>query len=78
MKKIAALINIEELENEMPLSEFLKEFENSWNEVNEYAKISEFAEVPIDTSIKEIEDAIVLNRSEKVEEEYSDALQELA
>lgn len=40
--------------------------------------LKELSEVPIDTTMEEIKDAIVHNRSKQIEEEYSDAFEELA
>ena len=77
-KTVATLINIE-LEEDISkdaLDEYLcTEF--GWLS-DSGIHLKEFSEVPNDTTIEEIKDAIVHNRSERIEEEYSEAFEELA
>lgn len=71
MKKIVALISTNDKKK-------LKEFCDKWNTNNPHSNIEAITEVPFDTTLKEIKDVIVENRSKKIEEEYADDLHELA
>jgi len=77
-QRIAALINIELEEEVSPeqLSDFVcAEF--GWLE-SSVMQLAAFAAVPLDTTITEIQNAVVQNRSEQIENEYEEDLAELA
>lgn len=76
-KTIAALLTIdleEEVSQEALACHICTEF--GWL-MESGITLKAFSDVPNDTTIKEIQDAIVHNRSEQIEE-YQDDLQELA
>lgn len=77
-KTIVALLDIE-LEKIVP-EEALNDYictEFGWL-ADSGIILRNFSDVPNDTTIKEIQDAVVSKRSEQIEEEFHEDLQELA
>lgn len=73
-KTIAALLTID-LEEEVSQDALAYYICNEFGWLMESGiTLKDFSDVPNDTTIKEIQDAIVHNRSEQIEEEYQDDL----
>lgn len=72
MKKIIALIDVEKTENAyLKMNEVI-------NKDNNLMKLKGCIEVPYDTTVEEISDIIVQNRSKKIEEDYAQTFEELS
>lgn len=72
MKKIIALIDVEKTENAyLKMNEVI-------NKNNNLMKLRGCIEVPYDTTVEEISDIIVQNRSKKIEEDYAQTFEELS
>lgn len=77
MKKIVAICEIDDTQIPKDCFEDYVTQEFGWLEESGIT-LSAFSEAPSNTSIDEIKDAIVSNRSKDIEEEYSEAFEELA
>lgn len=75
-KKIVALITLDANVRENEMNDYIRT-EFGWL-ANSGMHLEDFSDVPYNTTLKEIQDAIIQNRAEKIEEEYNDDLQELA
>lgn len=79
MKKTIAVILTVDLEEEVSQDVLNCYICNEFGWLTESGiTLKDFSNVPNDTTIKEIRDAIVHNRSKQIEKEYQDDLQELA
>lgn len=72
MKKIIALIDVEKIgPSYLKMSELINKSDDSM-------KLKGCIEVPYDTTVEEINDAIIQNRSKKIEEDYAQTFEELS